>query len=213
MSLIRTSILSLTALSLLSVIAGCGSDNQRPEAQTPGVKQPSGDMQDLPQWIQNPTYDEKYTLAAAGAARATIGGAPQQITFAENDGRVKIAQAIETKVKSLIENFYSQGGEPGGAERADEVRRTISQSITDVSASGVQRIAMFRDKSDGTLYAWMVIDPKKQAEIASQVAKTASKAAADRAQVKAELKADDAVMRLEKAINASLQKQEAAVTK
>jgi len=213
MSIVRASVLSLSALVAVLAVAGCGNDNQRPEASAPGVVQPQGDLQDLPKWVLNPTYDEKYTLAAAGAARATIGGQPQQITFAENDGRVKIAQSIETKVKSLVENFYSQGGEPGGAERADEVRRTVSQSITNISASGVQRINMYRDKSDGTLYAWMVIDPKKQAEIAGQIAKTVSKAAADRAQVKAELKADDAVNRLEKAIDASLQKQEAAPAK
>ena len=213
MSIVRASVLSFTALAALLGLGGCGNDNQRPEANAPGVNQPQGDMQDLPKWVLNPTYDEKYTLAAAGAARSTIGGVTQQMTFAENDGRVKIAQSIETKVKSLVENFYSQGGEPGGAERADEVRRTVSQSITNISASGVQRINMYRDKSDGTLYAWMVIDPKKQAEIANQIAKTVSKAAADRAQVKAELKADEAVNRLEKAIDASLQKQEAAPAK
>ncbi len=210
MSIVRASVLSLSAVAAVLAIASCGTDNQRPEANTPGVVQPQGDLQNLPKWVLNPTYDEKYTLSAAGAARSTIGGLPQQLSFAENDGRVKIAQSIETKVKSLVENFYSQGGEPGGAERADEVRRTVSQSITNISASGVQRIDMYRDKSDGTLYAWMVIDPKKQAEIAGQIAKTVSKAAADRAQVKAELKADDAVNRLEKAIDASLQKQDAA---
>ena len=213
MSIVRASVLSFTALAALLGVAGCGNDNQRPEANAPGVTQPQGDMQDLPKWVLNPTYDEKYTLAAAGAARSTIGGVTQQMTFAENDGRLKIAQSIETKVKSLVENFYSQGGEPGGAERADEVRRNVNQSITNISASGVQRINMYRDKSDGTLYVWMVIDPKKQAEIANQIAKTVSKAAADRAQVKAELKADEAVNRLEKAIDASLQKQEAAPAK
>jgi len=213
MSIVRASVLSFTALAAVLGLAGCGSDNQRPEATAPGVKQPTTDLQDLPKWVLNPTYDEKYSLAAAGAARSTIGGLPQQITFAENDGRVKIAQSIETKVKSLIENFYSQGGEPGGAERADEVRRTISQSITNISASGVQRVDLYRDKSDGTVWVWMVIDPKKQAEIASQIGKVAAKAAADRAQTKAELKADEAVNRLEKAIDASLQKQEAAPAK
>ena len=210
MSIVRASVLSLSAVAAVLAVAGCGTDNQRPEANAPGVTQPQGDLQNLPKWVLNPTYDEKYTLSAAGAARSTIGGLPQQMSFAENDGRVKIAQSIETKVKSLVENFYSQGGEPGGAERADEVRRTVSQSITNISASGVQRIDMYRDKSDGTLYVWMVIDPKKQAEISNQIAKTVSKAAADRAQVKAELKADEAVSRLEKAIDASLQKQDAA---
>ncbi len=209
MNVFRAALLSSTAVATLALVA-CGGDNNRPEAVTPGVKQPTSDLQDLPQWVLNPNYDEKYTLSAAGSARATIGGLPQQITFAENDGRVKIAQSIETKVKSLIENFYSQGGEPGGAERADEVRRTISQSITNISASGVQRIAMYRDKSDGTVWVWMVIDPKKQAEIAGQIGKVASKAAADRAQTKAELKADDAIQRLDKAITDSLKQQEAA---
>ncbi len=209
MNAFRASLLSLTAVATLALVA-CGGDNNRPEAVTPGVKQPTTDLQDLPKWVLNPTYDEKYTLAAAGAARSTIGGLPQQITFAENDGRVKIAQSIETKVKSLIENFYSQGGEPGGAERADEVRRTISQSITNISASGVQRVALYRDLSDGTVWVWMVIDPKKQAEIAGQIGKIASKAAADRAQTKAELKADDAIQRLDKAITDSLKQQEAA---
>ena len=211
MNVIRASLLSLTALATLALVA-CGGDD-RPEAVTPGVKQPTSDLQDLPKWILNPNYDEKYTISAAGSARSTIGGLPQQITFAENDGRVKIAQGIETKVKSLVENFYSQGGEPGGAERADEVRRTISQSITNISASGIQRIDLYRDKSDGTVWVWMVIDPKKQAEIAGQIAKVASKAAADRAQTKAELKADDAIQRLNKAIDDSLKQQDAAVSK
>lgn len=207
----HVSALSLTALVALG-LTGCGG-NDRPEAVTPGVQQPTSDLQNLPKWVLNPNYDEKYTIAAAGAARSTIGGLPQQITFAENDARVKIAQGIETKVKSLVENFYSQGGEPGGAERADEVRRTISQSITNVSASGVQRIDLYRDKSDGTVWVWLVIDPKKQADITSQIAKTAAKAAADRAQMKAELKADDAVNRLEKAISDGLNTQNAAVSK
>ncbi len=210
MSPIRASLIPLTAVLGL-ILAGCGG-NDRPEAVVPGVKQPVGDLQDLPKWVLNPNYDEKYTIAAAGATRETIGGVPQQIKFAEDDGRLKIAQGIETKVKSLVEQFYSQGGEPGGAERADEVRRSISQSITNVAASGIQRVDLYRDKSDGTLYAWMVIDPKKQAEITSQIAKAASKAAADRAQTKAELKADDAVQRLEKAIDASLSAQNAAVS-
>ena len=209
MSPIRLTLMSLTACAAIA-LQGCG-DNDRPEAVVPGVKQPTGDMSDLPQWVLNPNYDEKYTLAAAGASRSAIGGAPQQIKFAEDDGRVKIAQAIETKVKGLVEQFYSQGGEPGGAERADEVRRSITQSITNTTASGIQRIAMYRDKSDGTLYVWVVIDPKKQAEIAGQIGKAAARAAADHAQAKAELKADDAVQRLEHAITDSLKGQEAAI--
>jgi hypothetical protein len=208
MSFARVAALSLTLCSVASLI-GCGG-NDRPEAQAPGVAQPQGDLQDLPKWVLNPNYDEKYVIAAAGVARSTIGGLPQQMTFAEQDGRTRIGQAIETKVKALVEQFYSQGGEPGGAERADEVRRSISQNVTNVSATGVMRIDMYRDKSDGSLFVWMVIDPKRQNEIAGQIAKAAAKAAADRAQTKAELKADEAVNRLEAAITAELTRQNAA---
>jgi hypothetical protein len=209
MSLIRSSFLTLSAIGLVAALAGCGG-NERPEAAAPGVQQPQGDLQNLPKWVLNPNYDEKYTIAAAGVARATIGGLPQQMTFAEQDGRTRIGQAIESQVKALVEQFYSQGGEPGGAERADEVRRTISQNVTNVAASGIMRIDLYRDKSDGSLFVWMVIDPKRQNEIASQIAKVAAKAAADRAQVKAELKADEMVGRLEQAINAKLGAQNAA---
>lgn len=207
MSLLRTSILSLSAFAALG-LAGCGND--RPEADAPGVKQPQGDLQDLPKWVLNPNYDEKYTIAAAGVARSTIGGLPQQMTFAEQDGRTRIGQSIESQVKALVEQFYSQGGEPGGAERADEVRRSISQNVTNVTSSGIMRVDMYRDKSDGSLFVWMVVDPKRQNEIAGQIAKAASKAAADRAQVKAELKADEMVNRLEKAISDKLSTQDKA---
>ena len=211
MSPIRVSLLSLSALAALG-LAGCGNE-PRPEAQTPGVQQPQGDLQNLPKWVLNPNYDEKYTIAAAGVARSTIGGLPQQMTFAEQDGRTRIGQAIESQVKALVEQFYSQGGEPGGAERADEVRRSISQNVTNVTSSGVMRIAMYRDESDKSLYVWMVIDPKRQNEIAGQIAKAAAKATADRAQVKAELKADEMVGRLEKAISDKLSVQNAAAAK
>ena len=211
MSRIRMTFLSLTALVAVGLV-GCGG-NQRPEAEAPGVKQPQGDLQNLPEWVLNPNYDEKYTIAAAGIARSTIGGLPQQLTFAEQDGRTRIGQSIESQVKALVEQFYSQGGEPGGAERADEVRRTISQNVTNVATNGTMRVAMYRDTSDGSLYVWMVIDPKRQNEIAGQIGKAAAKAAADRAQVKAELKADEMVNRLEKAISDKLGTQEAAAGK
>jgi hypothetical protein len=205
----RTTLLLVPATCLaLAALTGCGDDRTPPPAAPDqGIKQPTNAaFKDAPSWVRNPTDDGKYKLASSGSARQSMGGESKQRTFAMNEARQEIARSISTEVKSMIETYFTQGGDPGAAEAAQQVQTEVSRNLTQALVNGSQKRAEWINDQTGDLYVWVVVDPDLAAQVAQQTAK-ATRAAAEKAQVKAELKAQDALDRLEKAVQEKLESQ------
>jgi hypothetical protein len=181
--------LLLVPLALAALVGtGCGSRNI---------------FDRLPAWVSDPTEGGTHALAATGSSRETMGGVGRQTTFAENDARVKMAQTIDANVRALVEDFYSQGGEPKANERADEVRSAVSKTVTNAVVSGAVVKHKYQDEETKEIFVHIVLDGEAAKKAAAQLANS-TRAAAEKAQVKAELKSEAAMDRLEKAIEKRL---------
>ncbi len=112
------------AVLCLMVAIGCGGSKETAK----GSK--------VPKWISKPGLYEDAIIAAGLGEGLTEQKAKAQ---AELDGRKKIAQALQTQVKSLTTNFMEEAGtttEKGTESAAQEYFSEITQTLTDVTLSG-----------------------------------------------------------------------------
>ncbi len=109
----------------LATVIGCG-----------GGSKTSKKEDKLPKWITKPGLYEDAILAAGIGEGLSEQKAKSQ---AELSGRKKIAETIQTQIKSLTTNFMEEAttrDEKGSESAAQEYFQEISQSLTNVTLNG-----------------------------------------------------------------------------
>lgn len=90
----------------------------------------------VPKWITKPGLYEDVIIAAGIGEGLTEQKAKSQ---ADQNGRKKIAEALQTQIKSLTTNFMEEAGtttEKGSESAAQEYFQEITQSLTQVTLNG-----------------------------------------------------------------------------
>jgi hypothetical protein len=111
-------------IALIAVI-GCGGGSKASKSEDK-----------LPKWINKPGLYEDAILAAGIGEGLSEQKAKSQ---AELSGRKKIAETIQSQIKSLTTNFIEEAStttEKGSESAAQEYFQEISQSLTNVTLNG-----------------------------------------------------------------------------
>jgi hypothetical protein len=121
-------ILTLIALSLVLVMAGCGKkvkkiDNDRLEEE----------YEHAPDWVLA-EYDGE-TLSAVGSARIGKGGIQFARTEALANARSELARQVSVKVRGLVNTFAQQTG-IGDDQTMDAFSKQVSKLVTDETLAG-----------------------------------------------------------------------------
>lgn len=118
--------LKIIGIAFLAGVIGCSGGGS---ATSKGEK--------MPKWINQPgLYEDAIIVAGIGEGLSEIKAKSQ----AELSGRKKIAEALQTQIKSLTTNFMEEAstatdkGSQGSA--AQEYFQEISQSLTNVTLNG-----------------------------------------------------------------------------
>lgn len=112
-------------LIALMAVMGCGGGSKASKSEDK-----------LPKWINKPGLYEDAILAAGIGEGLSEQKAKSQ---AELSGRKKIAETIQSQIKSLTTNFIEEAStttEKGSESAAQEYFQEISQSLTNVTLNG-----------------------------------------------------------------------------
>lgn len=140
-------------LSFTLALPGCSSG---PEADGTG----GGSVTAPDDWPNNPGLIQDH-LAAVGIApiinKGSIGPAR---TFAETDGRAKLAAALEARISQLVENWAKQVGDMNKERSFSDLinQEAITRQFVDATVRGA--VPDRYKESDGNVYVLMVLkDP------------------------------------------------------
>lgn len=133
-----------------SVLTSCGST-----PDTPGAK-----ADDVDNWIDNPG-NIRDVLAVVGSA-PILGNEAAARTRAETNGRGQMAATLQTRIQSLMSNWFK---ETGDMLKADSVSSYVNdegmvRQITNAEIGGARAIKYA--KRGNTQYVLMVLDDPKQ---------------------------------------------------
>ncbi|MBX7150122.1 LPP20 family lipoprotein [bacterium] len=107
-----------------------------PDAMAQKKKKKKKDKNAPPEWIYKPgLYEDVIICAGVGEGFSEMKAKSQ----AEQNGRKKIAEALETEVKSLTTNFMEEAStttEEGSSGAAQEYFQEITQTMTKQTLSG-----------------------------------------------------------------------------
>lgn len=196
------SLCTACALSL-AFITGCGGGDKRAEQPViAGVQ--------MPAWFMEPGKDGN--IGATGVAQKSLGGPGEQLKLAMAEARTALANTISVKVQASFTRFFSEGGEnswaaDGSIDKttiAQELSENVSRQITNQVIQGSERKAVWEHPTSRELYVWVVINPAKRDQVLTQVKAAARKQLASRKKIAAELKTEDALKKLDAAINAEM---------
>ena len=145
-------------IALLALIA-CSKDNG-PETinsvtASPDCVFPDSPGDSAPGWVCDEPV-EGIAISAVGIAEPTKAGISYQKQQAETDGRVRLAQNINTRVHNLIKQYVESTG-TGDNETVDRVNSSVTRQLTNQELIG-SRLYTTRTSSNGTLYALMGMD-------------------------------------------------------
>ena len=112
--------LSLVLLAIAVLSLGCGG------------KTASGNSLGLPEWFQALPEDPNYIFAVATSTSRDL---QMSVNKAKQQGRVGIAQQMETKVKSMIKQFNEEVGLGEDAEFLSQTTE-VSKSVTSKVLNG-----------------------------------------------------------------------------
>ena len=113
--------LSLVLLAIAALSLGCG-----------GKTASTGNSLGLPEWFQALPEDPNYIFAVATSTSRDL---QMSVNKAKQQGRVDIAQQMETKVKSMIKQFNEEVGLGEDAEFLSQTTE-VSKSVTSKVLNG-----------------------------------------------------------------------------
>ena len=113
--------LSLVLLAIAALSLGCG-----------GKTASKGNSLGLPEWFQALPEDPNYIFAVATSTSRDL---QMSVNKAKQQGRVDIAQQMETKVKSMIKQFNEEVGLGEDAEFLSQTTE-VSKSVTSKVLNG-----------------------------------------------------------------------------
>lgn len=157
----------------------------------------------LPKWISKPGLYEDAIMAAGIGEGLTEQKAKSQ---AELSGRKKIAETIQTQIKSLTTNFMEEAAtttEKGSESAAQEYFQEITQSLTNVTLNGAVIEEYWPPMGEKTgnkikFYAKVVL---KKSELVDAFKKQVQDDVAAKKIKGVKASADDALKALDKAID------------
>jgi hypothetical protein len=212
---------SIHALALIAALAGTtlltGCGDARENIASPAQNTTSQPKEVVyPDWVGDPGTNGQF--GAVGISKTSLGGTAEEFPRALNAGRVELARSIQVKVQAAYTRFFTEGGElsqgaNGGTDAkiaAQEMSENVSKTLTNQVLQGSRQKAVFRDPNTKELFMWVVIDEAKLPMLKQQIKDEANNQVAKRAQISAELKAQDALKRLDAAIDQEMTRQQAA---
>ena len=197
----RTLVILAALAATLAFVTGCGGER---------VEKPKIAGVELPEWFMEPGMGGN--IGATGIAEKSLGGMREQTNAAMQDAFNGLARTISTKVQAAYTRFFSEGGEKGWAADgsidkttlAQELTENVSRQITNQVIQGAERKAVWEHPKSGDLYVWVVINAEKRDQVLTQVKAEARKQLAARKKIAAEIKAEDALKKLDAAIDAEM---------
>ncbi len=197
------SLVLITAFAMtVAFIAGCGGEKRTEQPVISGVQ--------FPAWFMDPGMDGN--IGATGIAEKSLGGMREQTNAAMQDAFNGLARTISTKVQAAYTRYFSEGGEKswdadGGVDKAtvaQELTENVSRQLTNQIIQGAERREVWEHPTTKDLYVWVVINAEKRDQVLTQVKAEARKQLASRKKVAAEIKAEDALKKLDAAIDAEM---------
>lgn len=141
----------LKVIVVLSLITAFSCSQKSDKVET---KQ-TGDLADLPSWVIDPAVEG--TVAAVGIASQSTGGISFQIKKAELDAKANIAATIQSEISRVTKNALRSARVNDGEDVDDFFSQATKEVVKNFPLSGVKRINIYKDKSDGTLYVQMAL--------------------------------------------------------
>jgi len=195
-SLITTSIIAIAAVGLVG-LTGCGREDPSPAA-------PTVQVDNLPDWVKDPTMGGKFPLAASGSSQWMKSGFAFTRDKALNNGRVELGRVVSTKVQAVFKDWTREGGEITSQEdrtMAMTMAENISRSVTNQEINGTPQRELYHDKGSNTVFVWVYVDAEANKRIQEAVAKQARGDMEKRAHFAAKIEADKAFADLDKLID------------
>ncbi|MCK6541650.1 LPP20 family lipoprotein [bacterium] len=178
-------------ISSLLIFMSCG-----------GGKATSKNENKIPKWVSKPGLYEDVIVAAGIGEGLSEQKAKSQ---AEQNGRKKIAEALQTQVKSLTTNFMEEAGtttEKGTESAAQEYFQEVTQTLTNITLNGavLEEYWPPMGEKDGNrikFYAKMVL---KKSSLVDEFKKKVADDIAQKKIKNVKASADEALKALDKAI-------------
>ena len=199
------SLIILAAFAVaVTFITGCGGDKRTEKPVISGVE--------LPEWFNEPGMGGNIGATGIVTKKTATGGMREMVNDAMGDAYTGLARTISTKVQAAYTRYFSQGGEnslsaDGSVDSttlSQELSENVSRQLTNQIIQGAERKAVWEHPKSGDLYVWVVINAEKRDQVLTQVKAEARKQLAARKKVAAEIKAEDALKKLDAAIDAEM---------
>mgnify|MGYP001579020877 CR=1 FL=1 len=139
-----SSISVIVVLICMVGLLGCGGGKKPVE---PALPEESTNLPGIPAWWSSVADDPNYLLANTTSSSKDLQMA---INKAAQEGRVQIAQQVQTKVSGLMKQFMEDTGVGEDSEILAQ-SENVSKSIVSESLSG-SKINKQEIKEEGTLY-------------------------------------------------------------
>ena len=196
--------------SLLALVAvavtGCG-DQPREAAPAPVAP-----VNNVPDWVNDPTLGNKYPIAAYGVSEKMLSGESMMRDRAMNAARVEIARSVNTSVQAIFKDWTREGGEISSQDNkqaAMTMAENVSRSVTDQVLSGTSQRARWIDPSNGKFYIWVYLDQGALDTLNKQMQAKAREEVEKRAHFASKVEADKAFADLDRIVDQQLKNNEA----
>jgi hypothetical protein len=176
----------ILAVAVAILIVGCGGPKERvavPESSAPA-------------WVNTPptAVDAIYAVGAAN-----VGANPVLArNKAADAARQELGRIIQTKVKSLLDNFMQEHQEfinNQGTITSEEFTRSVSRSVSQATLAGSQIVEFYYDKDNKIYYALAVL---RKNDIVNEIMRTMNEAQRQKKTAFVEQKAEEALKILDK---------------
>jgi len=177
----------ILALAVAIFIAGCGGG---PKERIAVPESPA------PAWVNTPptAVDAIYAVGAAN-----VGANPVLArNKAADAARQELGRIIQTKVKSLLDNFMQEHQEfinNQGTITSEEFTRSVSRSVSQATLAGSQIVEFYYDKDNKIYYALAVL---RKNDIVNEIMRSMNEAQRQKKTAFVEQKAEEALKILDK---------------
>ncbi|MCX8012763.1 MAG: hypothetical protein N3A02_00545 [Rectinema sp.] len=200
-----TSALALSVSLALVTLAATGCGDRQPPPPSPAA--PVVKVEDLPDWVRDPTMGGKYPLAAAGSSQWMKAGFAFTRDKALHNARTELGRVVSTKIQAVFKDWTREGGEITSQEdrtMAMTMAENISRSITNQEIQGTPQRELYHDKNTNTLFVWVDVDPEATKRIADAIAAKTRGEMEKRAHFAAKVEAEKAFADLDRLIDKEL---------
>lgn len=200
-----TSLLALAAALGAVTLVGCGSDRAQPPPPSPAA--PVVKVDDLPDWVRDPTMGGKYPLAAVGSSPWMKAGFAFTRDKALHNARTELGRVISTKIQAIFKDWTREGGEITSQEdrtMAMTMAENISRSVTNQEINGTPQRELYHDKNTNTLFVWVYVDPEANKRIQEAISSQVRGEMEKRAHFAAKIEAEKAFADLDRLIDKEL---------